>query len=370
MRVPFLDLRSQHEQILPDIYQRFDEVFYTSNFILGRELEAFEEEFKRYIGARYAIGVGSGTDALLLSLKALDVGANDQVIVPAFSFIACIDVVIRLGAKPILVDVNPSTFALDPEKLPPSISSRTKAIILVHLYGQSAPIDPILDVAKIRNIPVIEDVAQSCGSMYAGRRLGSFGLMGCFSFYPTKNLGGAGDGGLILTNDEKHNEFLRKLRDHGRDKDMEFTDIGYNSRLDCLQAAVLRVKLRDLDDMNIERVENVAYYRKLLSGLDIILPEVPDDGSNTFNLFTIQTTRRDELRAFLAERDIGTAVYYPKPLHLQPCLRFLGYKEGDFPMSEQLSQRVLSLPVYPGLKRQQIDYVAECIREFFKGKSA
>lgn len=369
MKVPFIDLRYQHEPILSEIYQRFDEIFYTSEFVLGPELNAFEEEFRRYIGARFAIGVGSGTDALLLTLRALGVGQNDQVIVPAFSFIACADVVIRLGAKPILVDVNPMNYAIDPEKLSHSISPRTKAIILVHLYGQSAPIDQILDVAKSYKLPVIEDVAQSCGTMYAGRRVGSFGLAGCFSFYPTKNLGCAGDGGLVITNDEKLAETIRKHRDHGRSQDQIYDVIGYNSRLDCLQAAVLRVKLRDLDEMNLERQENARYYKKLLAGIDeITLPEVPEDGSHTFNIYTIQTARRDELREFLSQKGVGTAVYYPVPLHLQPCLRFLGYKEGDFPISEHLSNSVLSLPIYPGLKRQQIEYVAECIREFFKGK--
>lgn len=366
MKVPFIDLRPLHEPILPEIYQRFDEVFYTSDFILGRELAAFEEEFRRYIGAKFAIGVASGTDALLLTLQALGVGPGDQVVVPAFTFIASADVVIRLGAKPIMVDVNPATYALDPEKLPAAISSHTKAIMLVHLYGQSAPIDPILDIAREHNIPVIEDVAQSCGAMYAGRRVGSFGVAGCFSFYPTKTLGAAGDGGLVVLNDEKLAEKIRKLRDHGRAQNQIFDEIGYNSRLDCLQAALLRIKLRDLDEYNLERQENARYYKKLLAGLDLILPEIPDDGSNVFNLYTIQTDRRDELREFLTRREIGTAIYYPVPLHLQPCLKFLGYREGDFPMSEHLSQRVLSLPIYPGIKRQQIEYVAESIHSFFK----
>lgn len=366
MNVPFIDLRPQHEPILGELYQQFDEVFYTSDFILGSETTAFEDEFRRYIGSRFAIGVNSGTDALLLTLHALGVGPNDQVVVPAFTFIACVDVIIRLGAKPILVDVNPSTFAIAPEHLQQSISAqRTKAIILVHLFGQSAPIDPILDVARVHNIPVIEDVAQSCGSMYAGRKVGSFGLTGCFSFYPTKNLSCAGDGGCIVTNDEQLTEKMRKLRDHGRGANQTFEEIGYNSRLDCMQAALLRLKLRDLEEMNLERQENARYYNRLLGGLNLVLPEISDEGSHVFNLYTIQTPHRDELRAFLTERGIGTAVYYPVPVHLQPCLRYLGYKEGDFPITEQLSKRVLQLPIYPGLKKQQIEYVAESVREFF-----
>jgi dTDP-4-amino-4,6-dideoxygalactose transaminase len=277
-----------------------------------------------------------------------------------------VDIVVRLGAKPILVDINPMNFSIDVEKLPLSVANKTRAVILVHLFGQSAPIDPVLDVVRDRKIPVIEDVAQSTGATYAGRHVGSFGLAGCFSFYPTKNLGCAGDGGCVITNDEELTEKIRILRDHGRADGGKFSEIGYNSRLSALQAAVLRVKLHDLDEMNLERQENARYYNQLLSGLDISLPDIPDDGSHVYNLYTIQTTQRDELRAFLTERGIGTAVYYPVPLHLQPCLKFLGYKEGDFPMAEQVSRRVLQLPVYPGMKRRQLQYVAESVREFFK----
>jgi dTDP-4-amino-4,6-dideoxygalactose transaminase len=326
---------------------------------------------------KHALGVNSGTDALLLALDAVGVRAGDEVILPAFGFIATADVVVRLGARPVLVDVQPETFNVDPAAIEAAITPRTKAIIPVHLFGQACDMDPILEIAARHHLPVIEDVAQACGATYKGKRLGALGTFGAFSFYPTKNIGAAGDAGMITTNDDALAERIRQFRDHGRTPNGTFVCIGYNSRLDTTQALYLQHKLEDLDDTILDRIENARLYNRIFEEykaqmaaighpVDLELPRVAEDFTHTFNLYTIKTRDRDRLRAFLTEKKIGSAIYYPLPLHRMPALEFLGYGQGAFPVAEECARRCLSLPVWPGLTRQQVRTVAETVIEFFE----
>ncbi len=367
MTIPFIDLWSQSESVEEDFIAQIRQLLRSSHFILGPTLQKFEEQVARYLGVRHAIGVASGTDALLLALASLGVGPGDEVVVPSFTFVACADVVVRLGARPVFVDVKADTFDIDADKALACFNTRTKAIIAVHLFGQCAEIDRITTIARTYSIPVIEDCCQSFGAKAHGKRTGAFGLFGCFSFYPTKNLGGIGDGGLLTTNDDAKAEIIRKYRDHGRSTTggYSFDLIGYNSRLDPIQAAFLGLKLPDIDELNLERIENARLYNTLFQGAPVVLPHFRDDGSHVFSNYTILASNRDELQAFLRERGIGTAVYYPIPLHLQPCLQYLGYKEGAVPISEDLARRCLSLPISPGLTRKQIQKVVETVLEFY-----
>lgn len=365
MRVPFYELKLQHQYFMDSLLNKYKEVFDDCRFVLGPELEKFEEEFAQYLGVSYALGVASCTDALLLSLKALGIGPGDEVIIPAFGFIADADVVIRSGARLILIDIEKETFNIDSDKLSQAIADHTRAIIVVHLFGNAANMKAITKIAREKKIAIIEDVAQAAGAQYGGQKLGRFGILGCFSFYPTKNLGGAGDGGMIVTNDDKLATTVKMFRDHGRLLGYEHKIIGYNSRLDCLQAAYLRLKLPELDELNLERIENARYYNQLLQDVNgIEVPVFRDDGSQLFSLYTILINERDKLATYLTEQGIGYGIYYPIPLHLQPCLKFLGYKQGDFPISEEVSNKVIQLPNYPGIKRHQIEFVAEKVREF------
>lgn len=370
MRVPFLNLRSQHEHLLPQLYGTFDEIFANSNFILGKAVKDFEAAFAEYIGAPHAIGVASGTDALLLSLTAIGVGPGDEVIVPAFTFVATADVVVRCGARPVFVDIEPGRYSMDPEKLASAITPRTKAIIYVYLYGHAALIERVLRIGRESSIPVIEDVAQAAGARIQGRFLGTFGLTGCFSFYPTKNLGGAGDGGLIATADDGLADLFRKYRDHGRISGYYHDQIGFNSRLDALQAALLRLKLPALEEMNAERIRLAHLYNSLLEEADVILPPISENHGDVFSLYVIQVKNRDALLEYLLSKEIGVGVYYPIPLHLQPCLRFLGHQKGDFPRSEQVCQNVLALPLYPGLTDAAVEYVARTVVEFLNSRAS
>jgi dTDP-4-amino-4,6-dideoxygalactose transaminase len=367
MTIPFLDLWTQHESLEEDFLRQVKQLLRSSNFILGPTVQKFEDQMARYLQVKHAIGVASGTDALLLALASLGVGPGDEVVMPAYTFVACADVVVRLGGRPVFVDVKADTFNLDADKALASLSSRTKAIIAVHLFGQAAEIDRITTIARTYSVPVIEDACQSYGAKIHGKRVGSFGLFGAFSFYPTKNLGGIGDGGLLVTDDDQKAETLRKYRDHGRaSTGGYFHDvIGYNSRLDAIQAAFLSCKQPDVEEMNLERIENARLYNQLFENTPIVAPKFKDDGSHVYNCYTIQVSNRNELQAHLKSKGIGTAVYYPCPLHLQPCLQYLGYKEGAFPISEELAKRALSLPISPGLKKKQISQVAQAVLEFY-----
>jgi len=372
MTIPFVDLKLQHQNLLPDLWREYEHIFDTCNFILGEEVEKFENDLAKWLEVETVVGVNSGTDALVMALRAFDVGPGDEVIVPAYTFVATADAVARVGAKPVFVDIDARSYNMDVEKIPAAVTEHTKAIIVVHLYGQAADIDAIRATAQERNIAVIEDAAQSFGTQWRGKKVGTLSDAGCFSFYPTKNLGAAGDGGAIVSPHDHVIEKCMLMRDHGRSltvPDMVFDIIGYNSRLSPLQAAFMRLKLPDLDEMLSDRVENARLYDQLLRDTEIVAPEFRDDGGHTYNLYTIQVRDRDRLRNFLREKKIGSAVYYPRPLHLQPCFANLGYHERSFPVAEDVCHKVVSLPVYPGLKKREIETVAATVLEFLQNNA-
>ena len=371
MKVPLLDLQAQYATIKDEVNQAVARVFESQHFVLGAEVQALEQEIARYSQTEFAIGCASGSDALLLALMSCGVTEADEVITTPFSFFATASTVARLGARPVFVDIDERTYNIDPAWLAAAITPRTKAIIPVHLYGQCAAMDALREVAEQRGIPLIEDAAQAIGAEDRGRRAGSMGVIGCISFYPSKNLGGAGDGGMLVTNDREHADRLRTLRVHGEERKYHHKTIGINSRLDELQAAVLRVKLRYLEQWTKARQEKAAAYRSLFheAGLteNIGLPFVRTDGRHVFHQFVIRVhdDRRDALRAHLRDRGIGTDVYYPVPLHLQECFRYLGYQEGDLPAAERAAGQTLALPNYPELTSEQQEHVVSTIGDFF-----
>ena len=369
MNVPLLDLKAQYARIQPDIMKAIEEVCAQQSFILGSHVEQFEQTLAQFIGTKHAIGVASGSDALLLSLMELDLQPGDEVITAPFTFFATTGVISRLHARPVFVDVCADTFNLNPKHVAQAITPRTKAILPVHLFGQCAEMEPIKVVADAKGIPVIEDACQAIGASRNGIQAGAFGRTGCFSFFPSKNLGAFGDGGLISTNDSKVAERLKLLRVHGSRSEYHHHLIGMNSRLDALQAAILQVKFQHLADWTIKRQKNADSYRQLFHehGLDdqVTLPVVEPWNIHVYNQFTIQTPKRDALSAYLTEKGIGNRIYYPVPLHLQECYETLGYHKGDFPVAEHAAQEVLSLPIYPELTTEQITYVVETIKQFF-----
>jgi len=369
MEINIVDLVKQYQGIKKEIDEAVLKTIRGGKYILGENVKALESELANYCGVKEAIGVNSGTDALWLSLMALDVGLDDEVIIPAFTIIVDASVVCHLKAKPVFVDIDPVNFNLDPNKLEEKITKRTKAIIVVHLFGQTAGMEPILERAKRYNIPVIEDACQAMGARYKNQKAGSLGDLGCFSFFPTKNLGAYGDGGLVTTDNQGLAEKIRLLRSHGSEKGNKYSHIiiGHNSRLDEIQAAVLRVKLKWLNEWNEARRKNAQYYSKVLQGdNELITPKEGRDCYHTYHQYTIRTQKRDQLQDYFHKHGITTAIYYPIPLHLQKALRYLKYQEGDFPESERAAQEVLSLPVYAELKQEKIDYVITKIKEFFK----
>lgn len=371
--VPLLDLTGQYAAIREEVREALDRVVESQKFILGPEVEALEEEVASYSRCRYGIGVSSGTDALLVALMALGIKAGDEVITPAYSFFATAGCVVRLGAKPVFVDIDPDTYNISPEKFEAAITQRTRAVIPVHLYGQMAEMDQLMEIARRHKIPVIEDAAQAIGAEYKGRRAGSIGDFGCFSFFPSKNLGGFGDGGMVTTDNAEVAERVRLLRNHGDWPKYYHKVVGGNFRLDAIQAAVLRVKLRYLDEWIGARQRNAASYRKLFMEAGIVasderegirLPVEASERRHTYNYFVISTRERDALRAFLTERQIGTEIYYPVPLHRQECFAELGYGAGDFPVSEMMAGETLALPIYPELALQQQERVVQAVKEF------
>ena len=372
VKVPLLDLQAQFQQIRSDVLSAIEEVCHEQSFVLGRRVEAFETAIAEYLECRYAIGVASGSDALLLSLMAAGVNPGDEVITAPFTFFSTAGGISRLYAVPVFVDVRADTFTIDPEQIEQKITPRTKAIIPVHLFGQCADMERIMEVADRRGIKVIEDACQSIGASRRDRKAGTFGYSGCFSFFPSKNLGGVGDGGLIVTDDGDLRELLLALRVHGSRSDYHHDHIGLNSRLDALEAAVLRVKLQHLDGWNAKRARNAANYQRLFTEAGLLehvtLPATDPRNVHVFNQYTLRAQKRDELMAYLKEHDIGHKVYYPVPLHLQECYQPLGYAKGDFPVSEQLAQEVLSLPVYPELTAAQMESVAQRVSEFYNGR--
>jgi dTDP-4-amino-4,6-dideoxygalactose transaminase len=365
--VPMLDLRAQYATLREEIRAALDEVLDAQQFILGRQGQALEEELARYCGAQFAIGVASGTDALILALHAAGVGSGDEVIVPAFTYIATADSVSLLGAKPLFADILPGTFNINPALIEPRITSRTKAIVPVHLFGQSADMDPILALAADRKLRVIEDNAQAIGAKYKGRSTGTMGTMGTLSFFPTKNLGGYGDGGMILTNSADLNARLRSLRFHGTGANRYLSEEqGWNSRLDEIQAAVLRVKLRHVDRWRAARQAHAKRYDSLLKSLPgVTTPVIAAGCEHVYHQYTVRiaggAARRDSVQKELAARGIASTVYYPVPLPLQPVFSALGHKAGDFPEAERAANEVLSLPMYPELQHAQVERVVEAL---------
>jgi len=360
--IPPLDLRAQWLSIKDEISAAINAVVESQHFILGPQVQALEEEVAKYCGTKFAVGVASGTDALLLALHAAGVGPGDEVLLPTFSFIATADSVSLLGAIPVFVDIEPSTFAIDAAQLEAKITPRTRAIIPVHLYGHPADMDPINFVAQRRNLKVIEDNAQAIGAEYKDRKTGGLGDLGCISFFPSKNLGAYGDGGMIVTNSETYSTHLRILRNHGSPKKYYATEQGWNSRLDEIQAAILRVKLRHLDNWGVARRKNANSYTKLLKGVPgIVTPVEAPSAEHVYHQYTIRVPNRDRVQSALAEQGIGTTVYYPTPMHLQPLFANLGYREGDLPQAEQAAKEVLSLPIYAELTNEQIHRVVAAI---------
>ena len=389
MDIPFLDLKAQYQTIREEINQKIMEVITSQNFVLGTEVESLEKDVAAYSGARYAVGVSSGSDALIISLMVLDVGENDAVVTTPFTFFATAGAIARVKARPVFCDIEKRGYNLDPEKLAELLETHSnkhgeppiKAVIPVHLYGQCADMTPIVSLAKKYDLSVIEDAAQAIGAEYPVaegiKRACSLGDTGTLSFFPSKNLGGFGDGGMVLTNDEDLAQKLRLLRVHGSRNKYFYDVIGGNFRLDALQAAVLRVKFRHLEEWQQKRIEKASYYDRIFreSGLGeeglVQTPEALYKHSgaanfHTYHQYVIRAKNRDPLKKFLNDKGVNTAIYYPLPLHLQKCFAYLGYKEGDLPVSEEVAHEVLALPVYPELTSDQQDFIVSSIRAFYK----
>ncbi|MGQ9615291.1 MAG: DegT/DnrJ/EryC1/StrS family aminotransferase [Spirochaetota bacterium] len=367
MKIPFLDLKRQYGMIKDEIDDALERVVSSGIYIGGEEVSSFEKEVAGYVSVKHAVGVSSGTDALLATLMALGVGRDDEVITTPFTFIATAEVISFLGAKPVFVDIDEKTFNIDTERLEKAINKKTKGIIPVHLFGQMAEMEKIKGIAEEHGLWVVEDAAQSIGAMLNGKMACSFGDAGCLSFFPSKNLGGFGDGGLVLTNDERIAFRVRIIKEHGSEKRYHHSVIGINGRLDAIQAAILRVKLRHLEGWIEKRIEHARIYNEGLKGL-VSVPETKDGYRHVFNQYCILTDRRDELAKFLNERGIPTAIYYPIPLHLQPVFAYLGYREGHFPVSESVSRQILALPIFPELTTEEQNYIIESIRAFLSFK--
>jgi dTDP-4-amino-4,6-dideoxygalactose transaminase len=369
MTVPLLDLRAQHAALAEELRDAVARVLQSQQFVLGPEVAALEAELAAYSRVRHAVGCASGTDALLLALLALGVGPGDEVVTTPFSFFATASSIWRAGARPRFADIDPRTYNIDPAQAERAVTPRTRALMPVHLYGQCAEMDALSEIAARHNLPVVEDAAQAVGAEDAERRAGSLGRVGCFSFYPTKNLGGAGDGGMLTTNDDALAARLRRLRVHGGETEYLHREVGLNSRLDSIQAAILRVKLPRLDAWSDARRARADGYTRLLSEAapEIVTPAVREGARHIFHQYVVRVPgdSRDALAGYLKHRGVGTKVYYPVPLHLQECFRPLGYREGDFPEAERAARETLALPLYPELTDEQQAYVVESIRDFF-----
>ncbi len=370
MTVKLLDLVPQYVEIKDEIRAAIDEVLSTQQFILGRKVEEIEEAIARYCGVKHAVGVASGTDALLLSLMALGVKEGDEVVTTPYTFFSTVSSITRLGAKPVFADIDPRTYNIDPEAAAKRVTRATKAILVVHLYGQIAGMDAISEAAGRSGIPVIEDACQSIGARHKGKRAGSIGAAGCLSFFPSKNLGGFGDGGMIVTNDHSLADTARMLRVHGGREKYYHDVVGICSRLDALQAAVLLVKLKHVDAWHEGRRKNAAYYDRELSKIaGVTVPFVEPHNESVYNQYVIRVKERDALREHLRNRGVGCDIYYPVPLHLQKCFAFLGGKPGDFPESERAARETLALPVYPELGAAEKEYVVSSVREFMERRA-
>ncbi len=362
MHVPFVDLKAQYAAIREEVQGAMLSVLDGMDLVLGPNLRAFEAEFAAYCGAAHAIGVAQGTDALTLALRACGVGPGDEVITVAHTFIATAEAITQLGATPVLIDIDPATYTLDPARLAAAIGPRTRAIVPVHLYGQMADMDAIMPIARSHGLAVVEDACQAHGAEDKGRRAGSIGDAAAFSFYPSKNLGAYGDGGAITTNSRALADGVRRLRDHGSTRKYEHQEMGWNSRLDEIQAAALRVKLHHLDGWNARRREHAAAYADLLADCDLLLPATRPGASHVYHLYVVQTEARDFARQMLTNVGVATGVHYPIPVHQQPAARGVARVAGDLRVTEWIAPRILSLPMYAELEAAQIAYVAGCLR--------
>ena len=374
MQVPLLDLKAQYSSYKQEVMEQISEIAEAQYFINGPKVEKAEQDLAAYLGADYTLGVSSGSDALIISLMAENIGAGDEVICPPFTFFATAGAVHRVGAKPVYCDVEEDSFNIDPAKIEESITPSTKAIIVVHLYGQMADMDPIMEIADRHNLIVIEDAAQAIGSMYKGRMAGTVGHYGCFSFFPSKNLGCFGDGGLVSTADENRYKKIKSLRNHGSDVKYYHDYVGGNFRLDAVQAAVVSCKLPLLDSWHSQRAENATYYRQKFAeaglGDKVKLPEESTGTSrHVYNQFCIRVAddKRDYLFEQLKSRGVGCDIYYPKGLHIQDCFKYLGHQQGDFPITEKLCDDILAIPIYPELTNEQKDFVVETIKNILEG---
>ena len=372
-KVPLLDLKAQYAPLRGDVLAAIARVCDAQHFILGPEVEGLERELEAYLGIPHAVGVSSGSDALLAALMALDVGAGDEVVTTPFSFFATAGAIARLGARPVFVDIDRATFNIDAGAIASAMTSRTRAIMPVHLFGQSADMAPILEISERAGVPVIEDAAQAIGTCYRGRPAGGIGAIGCFSFFPSKNLGAFGDAGLVTTSDGALARKLRAIRQHGGAVKYQHDLVGGNFRLDALQAAILRVKLPHLDSWTAARRRNAeryeALFKKAALGGTVTLPARSADSTHSYNQFVIRVPERDRLRAHLQSSGIGTEVYYPVPLHLQPCFRELGYRAGSLPVAETAAHEALALPIYGELTEAQQSSVVEAIYGFFQRRA-
>ena len=375
MKVPLIDLRGHHESLRPQLLEAVERVIDSQQFVLGSEVEALEEEIAEYCTAEFGIGCASGSDALLLALMSLDLKAGDEVITTPFTFFATGASITRLGAHPRFVDIDPRTYNIDPAKVEAAITPKTRAILPVHLYGQCADMDALLEISKLHELPIIEDAAQAIGAEDRGRRAGSMGHIGCFSFYPTKNLGGAGDGGMLVTNDPALAKRLRRLRVHGGKTEYHHDEVGINSRLDALQAAILRIKFRYLDEWSDARRAKAAFYTQLLEerGLNVEFtpPFVRSSVRHIFHQYVIRLPQQsDEVINHLSLHGVGSKVYYPVPLHLQECFAYLGYRNGQFPEAETAAKQTLALPCFPEITEEQQRYVVDVLAKFAHRMSA
>ncbi|HMK61368.1 MAG TPA: DegT/DnrJ/EryC1/StrS family aminotransferase [Dissulfurispiraceae bacterium] len=358
--IPMLDLKKQYLDIKDEILFAINEVLESSQYVLGKKGAALEEKIRSYYGVNEAIGVASGTDALHLAIRALGIGPGDEVITTPFTFFATAEAILYVGAKPIFADIEPDTMNIDPVSVEKLITKKTKAILPVHIFGHPADMHRIMDLARAHGLKVVEDCAQSFGSSINGRKTGSFGDAACFSFYPSKNLGAYGDGGMLILNDQETAEIVRKLRNHGSKGGYRHECLGYNSRLDELQAAILLTKIKRIDEYNAKRRAKAGLYTKLLSGA-IACPVEKEGAVHVYHQYTIRCSRRDDIQTSLRDRGIPSVVYYPIPLHMQNAMKFLGHKEGDFPVTESVSREVLSLPIYPELDDADVSLISDAI---------
>jgi dTDP-4-amino-4,6-dideoxygalactose transaminase len=370
MNVPFVDLKAHHKPISEDLSEAIARVLRNTSFVQGPEVKAFEDAFAHYLGVGHCVAVNSGTAALHLTLLALGIGSGDEVITVPHTFIATSEAISAVGARPVFVDVDPVSYTMNPALVEAAITERTRAILPVHLYGNPAEMDSLLAIARRHNLALVEDACQAHGAQYKGRMAGTMGAAGCFSFYPSKNLGSCGEGGAMVTNDETLAKQIRMLREHGSVKKYEHSFPGYNFRMEGIQGAVLATKLKHLDVWNDQRRALAKRYGERLAGQAIVLPQEAAHARHVYHLYVIQAEDRESLRDHLAQRGIETGLHYPVPLHLQEAYASLGYRQGDFPVTEQLTQRIVSLPMYPEMSLEAADYVSAAILEWVRGRVA